>query len=93
VNSAGLAPMKLPLTDTRNSNAMWCFSSYGPCFGGEYDLCVRDNCNTVKESCSWLGSTYTLPPGQDKYTFLAGSYRFLVAEIEVFAVQQQQEQE
>ena len=90
VNPAGLAPMKLPLTGTHNGEAVYCNSSYGPCFG-EYDFDIRDKCNTVKESCSDLGYSYTLPPGQNKRRFLAGSKNFLVAEIEVFAVQQQQQ--
>ena len=90
VNPAGLAPMKLPLTGKSNNEAVFCNPSYGPCFG-DYDLDIRDNCNTVKESCSDLGYSYTLPPGQNKRRFLAGSKNFLVAEIEVFAVQQQQQ--
>jgi hypothetical protein len=85
VNPAGLAPMKLPLTGKSNNYAVFCDLSYGPCFGGE-DLDICDNCNTVNKSCSCLGSSYTLPPGQDSRTFLAGCYSFQVAEIEVFAV-------
>jgi hypothetical protein len=92
VNPAGLAPMKLPLTGERNGNAVWCHPSWGPVFGGGRDLYIHDNWNTGKNSYSRLGSSYTLPPGQDKKTFLAGSEYFLVAEIEVFAVQQQQEE-
>ena len=61
-------------------------------FGRGCDLCIYDKCNTVKESYSRLGGTYTLPPGQDGKSFLAGSDYFLVAEIEVFAVQQQEEE-
>jgi hypothetical protein len=91
VNPAGVAPMKLPLTGKWNYNAMGCYFSRSPMFGGGSDLCVQDNCNTVTNACSRLGHTYTLPPGQDSRTFLAGSEFFLVAEIEVFAVQQQEE--
>jgi hypothetical protein len=90
VNPAGLAPMKLPLTGERNNKAVYCYSLYGPAFG---DLAIRDKCNIKKNFSSRLGSSYTLPPDQDGMTFLAGSEYFLVAEIEVFAVQQQQEQE
>jgi hypothetical protein len=93
VNPAGLAPIKLPLTGERNNKAVCCYSLYGPVFGVGYDLCIRDKCNTVKNSSSRLGGSYTLPPGQDKYTFLARSKFFLVAEIEVFAVQQLQQKE
>jgi hypothetical protein len=35
---------------------------------------------------SRLGCTYTLPPGQNADTFLAGACEFTVAEMEVFAV-------
>jgi hypothetical protein len=91
VNPAGLAPMKLPLTGKWNNNAVGCNPSYCPVFGGGHDLCICDKCNTVNDSFSRLGRSYTLPPGQHKRTFLAGSQYFLVAEIEVFAVQQPQE--
>ena len=84
--------MKLPLTGKWNDNAMHCHPTWGPVFGwGGSDLYICDNCNTVEESYSCLGYSYTIPPGQDSMTFLAGSEYFLVAEIEVFAVQQQQE--
>jgi hypothetical protein len=89
VNSAGLAPMKLPLTGKSNNKAVYCCCSYGPAFG---DLGIHDKCNIKKNFSSRLGLTYTLPPGQDKKTFLAGSYPFLVAEIEVFAVQEQEQE-
>jgi hypothetical protein len=89
VNPAGLAPMKLPLTGKRNNAAVYCYPTCGPAFGG---ISISDNCNTVKKSTSYLGLTYTLPPGQDGDTFLAGSEYFLVAEIEVFAVKQQQQE-
>jgi hypothetical protein len=88
VNPAGLAPMKLPLTGISSCFAVYCYPSCGPVFGyGDLDIC--DNCNTVKNSSPTLGDTYILPPGQARYTFLAGSKYFLVAEIEVFAVQQE----
>jgi hypothetical protein len=91
VNPAGLAPMKLPLTGKRNYKALCCYSLNGPMFDLLSDLAIRDKCNTEKNSFSRLGLTYTLPPDQDGRTFLAGSDFFRVAEIEVFAVQQQQE--
>jgi hypothetical protein len=91
VNPAGLAPMKLHLTGTLNGEAVYFDSHRGPVFGSGYDLAICDNCNTVKNSFSNLGGSYTLPPGQFSRTFLAGSFPFLVAEIEVFAVQQQQQ--
>jgi hypothetical protein len=93
VNPAGLAPMKLPLTGEWSYDAVYFVSSCGPVFGEGRDLFILDKCNTEKKSYSNLGYTYTLPPGQDGKTFLAGSDRFLVAEIEVFAVQQQQQQQ
>jgi hypothetical protein len=92
VNPTGLAPMKLPITGERNKYAVYCCPPRGPMFGWEgCDLCIHDNCNTVKNSFSRLGDSYTLPPRQDSRTFLAGSQYFLVAEIEVFAVQQEQQ--
>ena len=62
---------------------------YGPIFGGGYDICIYDNCNTSTSNFCQPnnpgGSSYALPPGADN-TFLAGSYNFTVTEIEVYQV-------
>ena len=83
--------MKLPLNQQHNQHSVYCGSLNGPIFGGYNgrDLCIGNNCNSRDFSYSKLGHSYTLPPGQNEETFLAGSCYFLVADIEVFAAVQQ----
>jgi hypothetical protein len=70
---------------TQNSNsAARNYPSYGPTFGGGNDMHICDNSNSIKSSYSNLGHTYTGPGASQ--TTLAGEYRFLVADYEVFAV-------
>jgi len=60
-------------------------------FGGGHDFYLCDNCNTVNSSYSNLGHTYKTPAGitygtQEAMNYLAGSYNFLVDEIEVHKI-------
>ena len=74
-----------------NNNSICLSSSFGPVFGGYYDLFICDNSNENTFSFSNLGSTYTHPEysyGSEKAkTILAGTYNFQVQEIEVFQIQ------
>ena len=85
VNSAKLAPLKLPQDQQCDEEAVYCEHDCGPSFGSEDDLNIDDECNSDDSSYSYLGGTYTLPPGQNAQTFLAGSNNFRVADYEVFA--------
>ena len=60
-------------------------------FGAGTDIYVADNCNNNFSSGSNLGGTFTLPPGvkfesEEARTYLAGSYKFKVSEIETYLV-------
>ena len=64
------------------------FSSYGPTFGGGYDLKIPNSCHT-NNGYSNLGYTYRPPNGygsgsSQARNVLAGSYRFRCDEYEVF---------
>ena len=63
--------------------AMFHWSSYGPIFGN--DLFISSDANGNSDSCSNIGNTYELPPGQTN-TFLVGTEYFKVSEIEVFQI-------
>jgi hypothetical protein len=68
-------------------NAIFCHTSYGPRFGN--DLYIASNANTSRESYSNLGFAYKPPvayiyESHEAKTFLAGSYKFQLCEIEVF---------
>ena len=69
--------------ETSNSNAYFSNASYGFTMGGGHDLCLVDNCHINNSSYSGLSSTYGKNQGGDN-TSLAGSYNFLVDDIEVF---------
>ena len=63
-------------------------SSYGPTFGGGYDLKIPNSCHT-NSGYSQLGYTYRPPNGysygsSQAQSVLAGSYNFRCDEYEVF---------
>eukprot|EP01091_Cochliopodium_minus_P005578 TRINITY_DN15484_c0_g1_i1.p1 TRINITY_DN15484_c0_g1~~TRINITY_DN15484_c0_g1_i1.p1 ORF type:complete len:384 (-),score=79.88 TRINITY_DN15484_c0_g1_i1:71-1222(-) len=63
-------------------------SNYGPTFGGGNDIYISDNCNSNSNSYSNLGHSYSGCPHKfesvEAKTFLCGSYKFRVDEIEVY---------
>ena len=63
-----------------------CSRSYGPTFGSGFDLHISNNANSNSNGSS-LGTTYQLPPGQQK-TFFTGATYFTVTDYEVFGLQQ-----
>jgi len=70
---------------TKPSRAIYRSSSYGPTFGGWYDIYIANNANRNTYSYTDFGSSYFLPSGvQDRETILAGSYKFTPDEVEVF---------
>ena len=85
VNPSGLGPTKLSLITGKEGKGIYCSSSYGPVFGGGNDLYISNNANTGP-SCSTLGHTYQLPPGQQR-TFFTGATNFNVTDYEVFGFQ------
>ena len=73
-------------------NAIYCSSEFGPTFGSGYDIFVANNANHGDASYANLGHSYHHPlyanGTPDADNFLAGSYNFRVAEIEVFKMEQ-----
>jgi hypothetical protein len=63
-------------------------ANYGPTFGGGHDLYICDNSNVQNQSYTNLGHSYSLPGytyGQTNIqSWMAGSYNFTTAEIEVY---------
>lgn len=88
-NSAGLGPVKLALKPDKTGKALRQDPQSGPVFG-ENDLYIGDNADQSPVSFSDLGHAYELPNNSfdagrlDARKFLAGSYRFIPDEIEVF---------
>ena len=87
-NINGYAPVKLQIKSGQSQYAVVRDSSYGPTFGGGFDINIKNNAASHRQSYAYCGSTYPLPPGYSSSgsscTFYAGSYRFTPTDIEVF---------
>ena len=60
-------------------------SGYGPTFGAGHDIHIHNNANSNMDSYTTFGDSYLVPSGvQDKYTVLAGTFKFTPDEVEVF---------
>ena len=91
VNKPGWAPVKLPQTGRYSSgaNSVRFRSSYGPTFGGGFDIYISNSASSNSNSYSQLGHTYSPPSGHSygstfAQTFLAGTYLFTPDEVETF---------
>ena len=92
VNKPGWAPVKLPQTGRYSSNRAYSVrfrSSYGPTFGGGFDIYISNSASSNSNSYSNLGHTYSPPSGHSygstfAQTFLAGTYYFTPDEVETF---------
>ena len=73
-------PFKMECTEPKY--AIYYHNSVGPTFGGGQDLYINDYSNITNVNYSNLGHSFKRPQGFD--THLAGSYKFIVSEIEVF---------
>ena len=69
--------------------SIYFLSSYGPTFGGGYDITIKNYASSNSNSYSNLGWTYSPPSGYSygstfAKTFLAGAYKFTPDEVETF---------
>jgi hypothetical protein len=76
-NPHNIPARRFALKAEEKSQAIWCDSEWGPCFG---DIGVSDN----SSGATSLGIAYTNDTGLDAMTVFTGSYNFQVKEIEVF---------
>jgi hypothetical protein len=83
-NPSNSEPRKFMLISGRN--AIYCHSLCGPCFAGNRDMSVCDNCNTSTSNCTNLGGSYVNDTGIDGTRVFTGEYCFTVKEIEVFTI-------
>ena len=85
VNPSGLGPTKLWLLFGKEGNGIFCYSNFGPVFGGGWDLRISSNANTSYSS-SKLGKTFERPSGQQSM-FFTGTENFTITDYEVFGLQ------
>ena len=88
-NKDGLAPFIANIKKGLEDQALFCYFSYGPNFGEGHDLYICNNPHQVSKSYSNFEYSYRLPTGnvygsEQAKNLLAGQYKFLTTEIEVF---------
>ena len=89
VNPAGLQPVKLDIKPDKFDKALLQDPQAGPVFG-ENDVFIGNNADQSAVSFSDLGHAYELPSVSyqagtiSARRFLAGSYKFIPDDIEVF---------
>jgi hypothetical protein len=81
-------PCKMNIDPNQSVHAIFGGPDYGPTFGCGCDIYIRGNPNTGNNSYSDLGSVYNHPrytKGSNEInSFLAGSHKFQLSEIEVY---------
>eukprot|EP01098_Paradermamoeba_levis_P015480 TRINITY_DN790_c0_g1_i2.p1 TRINITY_DN790_c0_g1~~TRINITY_DN790_c0_g1_i2.p1 ORF type:complete len:340 (+),score=80.11 TRINITY_DN790_c0_g1_i2:39-1022(+) len=82
---------RFPNHGPHGQQSIYADPSYGPAFGGGFDLYIAANANTNADSYTELGHSYSHPKlkyrTQDIQTFFCGSYKFTPTEVEVFSIQ------
>jgi len=92
--------LKFPIMEDGISNAIYACAGYGPTFGSGHDLYIHFSSNYKEESSSHseLGHSYQMNFNSksakrvkgdetENQTILAGSYQFNVEELEIYAVE------
>ena len=64
--------------------SIYCDPTYGSTFGGSHDLHICNSANTTENSYSKLGHSYEHPQPSEGQSYLAGSNKFKLSEIEVY---------
>ena len=72
-NINGYAPVKVNIKSGHFNRAIYTCSSYGPTFGGGYDLYISNNAASNRNSYTYCGHSYHFPPG---YSASGTSCRF-----------------
>jgi hypothetical protein len=84
-NPHGIPPTKYCVKNVQYS--IHAVKTYGPTFGGGFDLCVCDNSQTKADSYCNFPYSYIDITNRGKATF-TGSYNFQTSEIEVYRLVQ-----
>ncbi|CAH3155984.1 unnamed protein product, partial [Porites evermanni] len=87
-NINGYAPVKLNIKSSHYSSAIYRCSDRGPAFGNGHDLRLTHEAEGYRNSYTYCGSSFPLPPGYSasgfSCNFYAGSYKFTPSNVEVF---------
>ena len=81
----------MKIRPNRLQTSIYCHSSFGPIFGGGHDICILYNSDATCDNHSMLGWTYKhakyLVGTNGAQSFLAGSCKFELSEIEVYQIE------
>ncbi|XP_067017624.1 uncharacterized protein [Acropora muricata] len=87
-NINGFSPVKVQIISGLESLAIFRCYGYGPTFGSQHDILISNNAASNRNSATYCGFSYHLPPGYSSSgsscRFYAGSYKFTPTDIEVF---------
>ena len=87
-NINGYAPVKVNVKPGDYILAISTCSNKGPSFGGGHDWLIANNAASNRNSYTYCGSSYPLPPGYSasdySCQFYARSYKFTPTDVEVF---------
>ena len=87
-NINGYVPVKVNIKSGYYSGAIRTCSGRGPAFGAGHDWWIANNAASNRNSYTYCGSSYPLPPGYSasgaSCQFYAGSYKFTPTDVEVF---------
>jgi hypothetical protein len=86
-NARNTSPRLFELKSNCKQSAIYCYSHYGPTFGGGHDICVSW-AGPSAPTYTNFGNSYNNDTGSDGKTFLAGEYNFTMKEIEVFELRE-----
>jgi hypothetical protein len=82
-NPYNILPTKYPVQPSKTQHTVYHSQEYGPTFGGNHDLYVCSNSNSVNSSYTNFPYTYTDTTGHGSNTF-TGNLNFMASDIEVF---------
>jgi hypothetical protein len=73
------------LRSTGDTYSMYCYSTYGPTFGGGHNLCINFSSNYCSTYASYVMDDTSLGITYDT-SLLAGSSSFTLSELEVYTL-------
>jgi hypothetical protein len=86
-NKENLPPFKAPLKDQNYPYGIYTRNSYGPTFGGGYEIYISNNAASNTKSYTDFNNGYQAPSGvSDTIIILAGTQLFQPSEVEVFHI-------
>ena len=78
----------MKIKENRHQYALYNCYLYGPFFGVVSDLLLFNSNDNQMCRSVYLGGSYALPSGKDRYFFIGNDHYFTAAEVEIFQISQ-----